>query len=135
LFKIALGVDAAYEFFHRPDFRTVLFDMNGVNVYDGNLHSPDSVDPTDDNAKVSVKFGAGAGQFIVGPVTVDEYDVEGEAAKYFNDNFRRYGVMEHVDTFLVLGSGEEIPEPTSVALAICGLSSFIGLRRVRRRAS
>jgi hypothetical protein len=133
LFKIALGVDAAYEFFHRPDFRTVLFDMNGINVYDGNLHLPASVEPTDDNAKVTIKFGSGTNQVIAGPVALDDYDVEGEAAKYYNDIFRRYGVMEQVDTFLVVGGpGSEIPEPISIVLFGAAVA-FTALRRPRRR--
>jgi hypothetical protein len=132
LFKIALGVDEAYEFFHRPDFRTVLFDMNEVNVYDGNLHSPSSVDPADDNAQVTVKFGTGANQLVIGPVAFEDYDVEGEAANYYNDIFRRYGVMEHVDTFLLLGPpGSEIPEPSAVALLMLGLGALLS-RRSRR---
>ena len=34
-FKIDLDVDAAFrsQFYSRPDYRTVLFDMNGVQVY------------------------------------------------------------------------------------------------------
>jgi len=132
LFKIALGVDEAYDFFHRPDFRTVLFDMNEINVYDGNLHSPNSVDETSDNAKVTVKFGSNGGSFVVGPVPVDDYDVEGEAAKYFNDHFRRYGVMEHVDTFLLVGGvGNEVPEPSAVVLAMVAWIVGLCSRRCR----
>jgi hypothetical protein len=136
LFKIALGVDEAYDFFHRPDFRTVLFDMNEINVYDGNLHLPNSVDDTSDNAKVTVKFGANGGSFVVGPVSIDDYNVEGEAAKYFNDHFRQYGVMEHVDTFLVIGGiGSEIPEPSAVMLAMVAAIGGLCSRRSRRRAA
>lgn len=136
-FKIALGVDEAYEFFHRPDFRTVLFDMNGINVYDGNLHLPNGVDPTADNAKVTIKFGTGSNAEIAGPIAIEDYDVVGEAAKYFNNHFRRYGVMEQVDTFLVIGgAGSEIPEPSAGLLAVvalvCGLTA--SRRTVRRGA-
>lgn len=136
-FKIALGVDDAYEFFHRPDFRTVLFDMNRINVYDGNLHLPSSVDPTLDNAKVTIKFGSGANSQTVGPVAVEDYDVQGEAAKYFNDHFRRYGVMESVDTFLLLGAiGTEIPEPSTALLAMVALIGGLSVAsRSRRRAA
>ena len=36
-FKIDLEVDAAFagQIFTHPDYRTVMFDMNGLNVYDG----------------------------------------------------------------------------------------------------
>jgi hypothetical protein len=111
--------------------------MNGINVYDGNQHLPSSVDAAADNAKVIVKFGSGASQIIAGPLAFDEYDVQGEAAKYFNDHFRSYGVMEQVDTFVVLGLGgsQEIPEPSSIALAVFALGSVVSLRRVRKRST
>jgi hypothetical protein len=133
-FKIALGVDDGFSFFHRPDFRTVLFDMNEINVYDGNLHLPSSVDPTDDNSHVTVTFGTGATARIAGPIPFEDFNVFGEASKYFNDHFRRYGVMEQVDTFLILGGvGGEIPEPTAVVLAIVALGGGLSLAGRSRR--
>ena len=36
-FKIDLAPDAGTNLYAHPDFRTVLFDMNGKNIYDGNL--------------------------------------------------------------------------------------------------
>lgn len=133
-FKIALGVDDGLSFFHRPDFRTVLFDMNEINVYDGNLHLPSSVDPTDDNSQVMVKFGSGATARIAGPVPLEDFAVVGEAAKYFNDHFRRYGIMEQVDTFLILGgTGGQIPEPSAVVLAAIATLGGLGFSRRWRR--
>ena len=135
-FKIALAVDAGYNFYKAPDFRTVLFDMNGINVYDGFLHSPSNVDPTDDNAKVSVLYQKGSASTTVGPIAFDEFAVNSVAGQYFNDRYRRYGVMEPVESFLMvgLGGGSEtvIPEPSSAMLvALCALCG-IQLRARRR---
>jgi hypothetical protein len=136
-FRIALGVDDGYSFFHLPDYRTVLFDMNGINVYDGNLHVPAASDPngTADNANLMTFFGTG-GAAQIAEAVIEDFDVTGEAANYFNNNYRRYGIMERVDTFLALGQGAEIPEPSGAALAIVGLLSGLVLprRRLRRAA-
>ena len=60
-FKIKLDVDPAYAAQYAasfgaslPDFRTVLFDMNGLNVYDGVVHTS-----SDDNAQAFVVFNPG----------------------------------------------------------------------------
>jgi hypothetical protein len=127
-FKIDLGVDAGQPFFTHPDFRTVLFDMNGCNVYDGNTGcgAPSSAD----NSVVTLKFSDGSSSAAV-PL-VDE-DVPAPQSQYFNNTFRPYGVMEPVDIFeLVGGSTEVIPEPTTAVLIAAGLGGFWLAARPRR---
>jgi len=135
-FKIALGVDPAHSgFFAHPDFRTVLFDMNGVNVYDGMQHTPSNVDGTLDNSALTVKFRNGSVTETVGPVRLDDYSVTSLASLYFNNNFRRYGVMEPVESFLMIGGGGVIPEPASALLLVFGLLALAWpLARARRKA-
>ena len=60
-FKIKLDVDPAFAAQYAasfgaslPDFRTVLFDMNGLNVYDGVVNTSSA-----DNAQAFVKFNPG----------------------------------------------------------------------------
>lgn len=131
-FKIALAADAAGVFQH-PDFRTVLFDMNGINVYDGNLHTPSNVDGTADNAKITVKYQMGDMSKFVGPAVFEDFDVLGAPGQYFNGFYRPYGVMERVDTFPVFGSGTVVPEPGTIGLAALGLVGLavgrVGSRR------
>jgi hypothetical protein len=135
-FQIALGVDVGHDFFHRPDFRTVLFDMNEINVYDGNLHLPNGVDPSDDNSIITLKFGSGANLVLGSPVPFEDFGVTGNSALYYNDIFRRYGVMESVDTFLILGGpGGAIPEPSSLVLALVFVASSLSFTRSRFRVT
>ena len=125
-FKIALGVDADHpEIFQHPDFRTVLFDMNGRNVYDGNLLKFS----TDDNSQVNVKFLlSNASTLNAGPTTFEDILVLGDEGRYYNANFRRYGVMEHVDTFTALPtSSSVIPEPTGVLLSFLSMMGGLSL--------
>jgi hypothetical protein len=132
-FKIALAVDSGNNFYKAPDFRTVLFDMNEINVYDGMLHTPSNVDETADNAKVSALFKQGSESTTVGPVPFDDFSVNSVASQYFNDNYRRYGVMEPVESFLIVGfGGSTIPEPGSFLLVAIG-AACVSQVRARRR--
>jgi PEP-CTERM motif len=133
-FKIALSADTADVYPH-PDFRTVLFDMNGINVYDGNLHTPSNVDGTADNAKITVKYAMGDMTKIVGPSAFDDFDVMGPPGQYYNSFYRPYGVMERVDTFPVFGAGTVVPEPGTMALAAFGMVGLVvGWAAPRRRS-
>jgi hypothetical protein len=131
-FKIDLDVDAAFQdqFFDHPDYRTVLFDMNGVNVYDGFLQQVSS----DDNAKATAIFDPSSGaNFNVGPWAIADETVAGVAASFFNDNYRRYRDNDPIRTFLVVGSMTPIPEPGCVVLALIGLvGGLLTARRPRR---
>jgi hypothetical protein len=129
-FKIKLDVDPAFAAQYAasfgaslPDFRTVLFDMNGLNVYDGVVHTS-----SDDNAQTFVKFNPGgqSGKAVFEDETV-------AAGQYYNSNLREYKAMDPVLIFQT-GGGQEIPEPCSVGLAILGLSAGLMVRRSRRSA-
>jgi hypothetical protein len=131
-FGIDLDVDAAFadQFFAHPDYRTVLFDMNGLNVYDGFLQQISS----SDNAMASAIFDPASGpNFTSGPVAMADELVIGPEASFFNDNYRRYRDSDPVRTFLIGGEGSAIPEPPGALLAIIGLVGGF-LSRSRRGA-
>ncbi len=114
----------------QPDFRTVLFDMNGRNVYDANLIDFD----TADNAMVNVTYNTpGMDPVTVGPTAMEDVVIIGTQGQFYNDIFRSYGIMEPVDTFQISGSGSAIPEPSTVVLALLGLLGGIAVARGRSR--
>jgi hypothetical protein len=131
-FKIDLDVDPEFadQVFAHPDYRTVLFDMNGFNVYDGLQQQSDA-----DNGKAWVIFDPAVGADVATvPVPLHDEIVSGAAADFYNNNYRSYGEMDPVRTFVLTGDGEAvIPEPGGVALAciamLTGLVSCGGLRR------
>ena len=127
-FKIKLDVDPAYAATYaasfgesQPDFRTVLFDMNGVNVYDGVVNNSSA-----DNAQASVVFNPGGASQSV--AFADETVAAGQ---FFNNNLREYRAMDPVLIFLV--GGGEIPEPASIGLVMFGLAAGTLLRGRSRR--
>ncbi len=130
-FKIKLDVDPTFAAQYAasfgaslPDYRTVLFDMNGVNVYDGITHSSSA-----DNAQAFVVFDpegkSNTAVFQDEPVA---------AGQYYNNNLRAYSAIDPVLIFQLEGS-QEVPEPTSIGLAMLGLSAGVLLRRRSRRSS
>ena len=133
-FKIDLNVDPQFagQFFPHPDYRTVLFDMNGDNIYDSENGIPNS----SDNAVVSLTFDPASGpNFTAGGVPFSDPQVEGDPANFFNDNYRRYTEMDPVRIF-ALNGGVAIPEPSSIAIGLFGvLGSFWYSRRARRRSA
>ncbi|MEX0612888.1 MAG: hypothetical protein WD738_01790 [Pirellulales bacterium] len=127
-FRIDLDVDPGFPdppFFVHPDYRTVLFDMNGVQVY-----GPDPSIPAgdEDNAQASIKFSDNT---TAGPVPfVDEVIPEPQSV-FLNNIFREYGIMEPVDCFDI--GGGVIPEPGTALLALLGLLGVGGLMGRPRR--
>lgn len=127
-FKINLDVDPAYAAQYaasfgasQPDFRTVLFDMNGVNVYDGTTNASSA-----DNAQAFVTFNPG------GKSNTAVFEDETVAAgQYFNNNLREYRAMDPVLIFQL--EGQLIPEPTSIGLAMLGLVAGLLMRGRSRR--
>lgn len=126
-FQINLDVDPAYAAQYsasfgssQPDFRTVLFDMNGLNVYTGVQHSS-----SDDNAKASVVFTPGGKSNAV--AFPDEVV---PVSQYFNNNLRVYKASDPVLIFQI-GGGTEVPEPSSVALLMLLFSVAGCIRRSR----
>jgi hypothetical protein len=131
-FKIDLAVDPEFEdeFFKFPDYRTVLFDMNGFNVYDGLQQQNPG-----DNARAWVVFDPTLGSnFATQPVPLEDELVSGAAADFYNNNYRRYRESDPVRTFqLTGGSTGVIPEPCSVLLAMSGLLGGMAFSRRARR--
>jgi hypothetical protein len=123
-FRIDIDVDAGLPsppFYMYPDFRTVLFDKNGVQVY-----GPDPAFPNgaEDNAQASVKFSDGS---TLGPTVLPDFTVTGAQNEYFNANYHPRGVMEGVDIFTAGGGPGVIPEPGSAVLALLGLVGMLSL--------
>ncbi|MEX0612887.1 MAG: hypothetical protein WD738_01795 [Pirellulales bacterium] len=121
-FRIDIDVDPGFPdppFFVHPDYRTVLFDMNGIQVY-----GPDPFFPVgaEDNAQVTVTFSGGT---MAGPVAFADEVVTGPQSIFFNSNFRPKDLMEGVDIFEVEDCF--IPEPGSAALGLLGVLGGIGL--------
>lgn len=124
-FQINLDVDPAYAAQYsasfgssQPDFRTVLFDMNGLNVYTGIQKTS-----SDDNAKASVVFTpGGTSNAVAFP------DEPVAAGQYYNSNLRVYKASDPVLIFQI-GGGSEVPEPSSVALIMLFASTAACVRR------
>lgn len=126
-FQINLNVDPAYAAQYaasfggsQPDFRTVLFDMNGLNVYTGVQKTS-----SEDNAQASVVFVPGGKSIAV--AFPDEIVPAGQ---YYNNNLRAYRASDPVLIFQIAG-GAEVPEPSTVALAMLVVSATACVRRSR----
>jgi hypothetical protein len=126
-FNIQLGVDPGFNFFSHPDFRTVLFDMNGCEVYDGNTACGNF--DSSDNAQATAIFADGT---EVGPKTFADEVVSGNSSLYFNGTFPRHSTPQGIDEF-GLDGGFVIPEPAGALLAVVGWVSGLLLAPRRRR--
>ncbi len=131
-FKLDLAVDPEFaeDFFKFPDYRTVLFDMNGFNVYDG-LQQQSAAD----NARAWVVFDPAAGaNFSTQPVPLADELVSGAAADFYNNNYRQYGELDPVRTFQLDGeSMGVIPEPSSALLALFTVLAKLSYNKRPRR--
>jgi len=130
-FKIKLGIDPSFDAAYKssfgsslPDYRTVLFDMNGVNVYDGTTDKSSA-----DNAAAYVIFTPGGKSDTT--VFPDE-DVA--VSQYFNNNLRGGCCCagDPVNLFTLEGT-VPIPEPGSLALVMLGIAGFSRLGSRNRR--
>jgi hypothetical protein len=126
-FKVKLGIDPSFAATYAsmygaslPDYRTVLFDMNGVDVY-----GSDGKTNPDDNSHVSVVFDSN-----VKSNTVVFPDEAVAVSQYFNNNIRAYTATDPVNLFALSGAAE-VPEPATIGLAGLGLAWVAGLRRRR----
>jgi hypothetical protein len=131
-FRIDLDVDPGFPdppFFVHPDYRTVLFDMNGIQVY-----GPDPSIPAgaEDNAQARVFF---SNNLSSAPVPFVDETVQAPQSMFFNDRFRAAGtagMMEPVDCFDI--GGGVIPEPSTAVLATIGLLGIMRLAGRSRRS-
>jgi hypothetical protein len=129
LVRFRIDIDVRDEFagqvFTRADFRTVLFDMNGCNVYDGNTGC--GVMNSTDNSQVAVGFEDGTRSILL---TLDDMAVEAPQGLFYNSNFRPRGIMEPVDIFEWCPPGFVIPEPSSAMLSFFALfgGAWLGSR-------
>jgi hypothetical protein len=146
-FEIDLDVDAQYlgaphNFYPHPDYRTVLFDIAGVEPY-GLQGNEDPENSSADNASLWAVFDPAAGDpfptqhmylpdVTVGGSPVARASAAGTSSSadtvYYNQIIRPYGVLDHVVTY-ELDGGQEIPEPTTALLALFGLACCALLRR------
>jgi hypothetical protein len=130
-FKVKLGIDASFAAQYAqsfgsslPDYRTVLFDMNGINVYG----SDGKTDP-DDNSHTHVVYGANLhSNTSVFP------DAIVPIGQYYNNNIRSYSATDPVNLFQLNGTAP-VPEPASVGLALLGIAAFSLNGRSRRHAA
>jgi hypothetical protein len=131
-FKVNLDVDpsfaAQYAALFRPpqpDYPTVLFDMNRVNVYDNNLVQDAAVSASD-NAKAWVVTDPDEGSSITSdPIIFADPEVDPDVASIINDRLRS-GCCCVSDPVLIF-----IPEPGSAGLAILAAACVL-LRRSGR---
>lgn len=132
-FQIDLDVDAEFAgaFFKHPDYRTVLFDMNGDNYYEGAgiVNDPDD----DDNSEVTLTFAmSGMPSVSTIPQAFPDPSVVDGSAGYVNNNIARYGDSDPVRAFVLEGGGV-VPEPSTAILALLGLAAV--MVRPRRRCN
>jgi hypothetical protein len=131
LFDIDVDAEFANSFYKYPDYRTVLFDMNGDNYYEnaGIVNDPSS----GDNAKVSITFSqTGMSNVTTTPAPFPDPSVLDGSARYVNANMARYGDSDPVRAFPLSGGVGVIPEPGSAVLALVGLAGLT-LPRMRSR--
>ena len=133
LFDIDVDSEFANSFYKYPDYRTVLFDMNGDNYYQnaGIVNDPSS----GDNSKVSITFSqTGMSSVTTTPSPFPDPSVLDGSARYVNANIARYGDSDPVRAFPLSGGVGVIPEPGSVVLALVGLVGLsLPWMRSRRR--
>jgi hypothetical protein len=134
-FLFDVDVDAAFagSIYKHADYRTVLFDMNGDNHYEGAsiVNDPSS----DDNAQVTLTFTmAGMPNVSTVPMAFVDSPVVDGSARFVNANIARYGDSDPVRSFALAG-GTAIPEPGSFVLGMLGLAALSSLGGRNRRTS
>jgi hypothetical protein len=130
-FQFDIDVDAGLGFFANPDYRTVLFDMNGDNHYQSASITNDP--SSSDNAKVSLTFSqSGMPSVTTLPVAFADPNILDGSAGFVNSNMARYGQSDPIRAFGLSG-GAAIPEPGSIVLGLVGLVSLCPLFGRHRR--
>lgn len=120
-FRVEIGVDAAFkdQIFSTPDYRTILFDMNGIQVYDGSFQKFD----TTDNAHASAKFQVSDILLTAGPVPFADEMVFDGSQMFYNQRRRQYSSSgnDTVRIYQLESPPVFIPEPSCAALLAIGL--------------
>jgi hypothetical protein len=137
-FKINLDVDSSFAAQYaalfgdsQPDFRTVLFDINGLNVYDNNLQQVSSAD----NAKAWVVLKSGA-TTENDKLVFEDAVLDPVAAKFYNSNLRSSCCCQSDPVEIFEPGGQPVPEPGSACLAIVAVAGGLFFsRRTRNSAS
>ena len=112
-FQIDIDPDPGVDSFVYPDYRTVLFDVNGSDDSDNSLATAIFDIPENGTTPVSIRLP----------------DFQQEGPIYLNEHIRPYSVMEDVERF---GTTEVIPEPTAmILLALGALGLSVGRRPPR----
>lgn len=117
IFLVDLDLDPndpnADDMFPYPDYRNVLF---GAPLDNGDA-------PTNP-ASITINYGDGR---VIGPATLQQIT---EAPVYQNGTIRPYGLADRVDVHTF-----QIPEPSSVALALAAGAAAVAVGRRSRRQS
>ena len=133
-FRIDIGIDddqpELMNIWPHPDYRTVLFDMNGIDAW-GPFPMQPMPPNEDDNSMARGTFSMNGMTAMVGPTAFPDATVVGPQASIFNQFFRPYHVMEDVDVFDAVDVGNPIPEPSTSLLAMFGMLA-VGLVAQRR---
>jgi len=131
-FKIDINTDENAPFdAPAPDYRTVLFDMDGHEHY---VQSPSQMS-TDDNAQIWVKYAMGEMTRELGPYAFEDPAVGGVGAQYINGRsfapYRAGGSIDPVGMFQAGPVPAVIPEPSTLIIAVAGLAGlcFLGASR------
>jgi hypothetical protein len=138
-FKIDLGIDAdqlgLMQIWPHPDYRTVLFDMNGIDAWGPTPMTPMAPDDSDNSAARATFTSMGMTVTTPAPgIRFPDATVVGPQAFIFNQFKRPQHVMEDVDVFNAVEVIGAIPEPSSLLLSVIGMSA-LGLLAQRRSAT
>ncbi len=125
-FRIELAVDddqpALLQQFGHPDFRTVLFDMNGIDAQGAFPFAPKSHRAEDNSSSYGV-FRQGETVMQSTSATLPDFSVQGTAAHTFNQFYRNWRGAEEVNVFSGAVNAM-VPEPDSFLLSTLGLALF-----------
>jgi hypothetical protein len=136
-FRIDIGIDAnqpgLMQIWPHPDYRTVLFDMNGIDAWGPSPHTPKPPVTTDNSMATATWEKDGMSASSPNPIAFPDATVVGPQATIFNQFFRPQHVMEDVDVFDAVQVIGVIPEPSSMMLTILGMLT-VGLVAHRRTA-
>jgi hypothetical protein len=134
-FRIDIGIDdnqpGLMQIWPHPDYRTVLFDMNGINAWGPSPMTPMPPDSSDNSMAVGTWTKDGMSASSLMPVAFPDPTVVGPQAAIFNQFFRPFYVVEDVDIFSAVQVIGVIPEPSSMLLAFIGMTA-LGLVAHRR---